>query len=395
MTYYSRNGNRFFQTATIPEYTALPAGTYTLKYDPNVGFWFEEIDNFELPKKVYGDLTRYRDRITSTFMSRSAATGVMLAGEKGSGKTLLGKALATHLREEYGIPTIVLNAPWCGDAFNTLVQEMEQPAIFMFDEFEKVYHEDHAQQQVLTLLDGVYPTKKLFLITTNDKWKVDRHMRNRPGRIFYMIDYKGLSKEFINEYTKDNLLDQSKVASVVLVSALFSEFNFDMLKALVEEMNRYGEDAQQAMQMLNAKPEFDSVRDHDVRLFLENGSQAIVGDFLVRKKWTGNPVTGTIMIEYYSTDPNAASPYDGDDDYYDDEPEDSTVPPPRVDQEVVQTFHELKRTNKLFYTSAVFTAADIKKVDGDGKFDFVNQKGECLTLTKRLHPEANYWQSLL
>ncbi len=36
-----------------------------------------------------------------------------------------------------------------------------------------------------------------------------------------------------------------------------NEFNFDMLKALVEEMNRYNETPTDALAMLNAKPEFD------------------------------------------------------------------------------------------------------------------------------------------
>jgi hypothetical protein len=39
----------------------------------------------------------------------------------------------------------------------------------------------------------------------NDKFKVNQHMRNRPGRIFYMIEYKGLDKQFIREYCQDRL----------------------------------------------------------------------------------------------------------------------------------------------------------------------------------------------
>jgi hypothetical protein len=272
MTFYSVHGNTFRQSANLPVkiVEALPSGTYTLKKDLS-GFYFEQIDNFELPKKVYGDLTRNRDRILNTFLDRSNATGVMLAGEKGSGKTLLGKALSIEAAATHDIPTIVLNTPFCGDEFNTLVQEMHQPALFFFDEFEKVYSED-AQEAILTLLDGVYPTKKLFIITTNDKWKVDRHMRNRPGRIFYMLDFAGLDREFIREYAEDNLDNKAHVNSVMVVASLFSEFNFDMLKALVEEMNRYKETAQDAMRMPERVPHVE--------------------------KWSGNPVNSSIEISY-------------------------------------------------------------------------------------------------
>jgi hypothetical protein len=77
-----------------------------------------------------------------------------------------------------GVPTIVINAPWCGDKFNTLIQSIQQPCIVMFDEFEKVYSSEE-QEAMLTLLDGIYSSKKLFLLTSNDKWRVDSHMRNR------------------------------------------------------------------------------------------------------------------------------------------------------------------------------------------------------------------------
>lgn len=297
MTFYSVHGNTFRQSANLPVkiVEALPSGTYTLKKDLS-GFYFEQIDNFELPKKVYGDLTRNRDRILNTFLDRSNATGVMLAGEKGSGKTLLGKALSIEAAATHDIPTIVLNTPYCGDEFNTLVQEMHQPAIFFFDEFEKVYSED-SQEAILTLLDGVYPTKKLFIITTNDKWKVDRHMRNRPGRIFYMLDFAGLDREFIREYAEDNLDNKAHVNSVMVVASLFSEFNFDMLKALVEEMNRYKETAQDAMRMLNAKPEFSTRRTYDLTL-LENGIKLPPERVPHMETWSGNPVNSSIEISY-------------------------------------------------------------------------------------------------
>jgi hypothetical protein len=58
---------------------------------------------------------------------------------------------------------------------------------------------------MLTLLDGVFPSKKLFILTCNDKWRIDKHMRNRPGCIFYMLDFKGLDADFIREYCEDRL----------------------------------------------------------------------------------------------------------------------------------------------------------------------------------------------
>jgi hypothetical protein len=168
-----------------------------------------------------------------------------------------------------GVPAIIINHPWHGDEFNQLIQSITQPCIILFDEFEKVYDRDD-QTHVLTLLDGVFPSKKLFILTCNDKYRIDAHMRNRPGRIFYALDYKGLSLEFITEYCNDNLDVVSHTDAVCKVSSLFSEFNFDMLKALVEEMNRYKETAQQALDMLNVSPDSDSGGRFDVAMFHKN-----------------------------------------------------------------------------------------------------------------------------
>jgi SpoVK/Ycf46/Vps4 family AAA+-type ATPase len=176
----------------------LPPGNYVVKQDPFENLYLEHTEDFEIPAKLYGDTTRNADRIINSFWQRGKSTGVMLVGEKGSGKTLLSKHICVELAKQ-DVPTIVINSPWHGDKFNTLIQTIEQPAIIMFDEFEKVYDPEE-QESLLTLLDGVYASKKLFMLTSNDKWKVDSHMRNRPGRIFYMIDFKGLDAEFIREY---------------------------------------------------------------------------------------------------------------------------------------------------------------------------------------------------
>ena len=57
----------------------------------------------------------------------------------------------------------------------------------------------YTQDSLLTLLDGVYVNHMLFLLTTNDKFRVSSHMRNRPGRIYYVLDFYGLSDDFIRE----------------------------------------------------------------------------------------------------------------------------------------------------------------------------------------------------
>ena len=254
-TSFLKDGNNFrpVDPQSLVMLDVLPVGTYNVGFNPEIGFFLTKIEDFVLPLKTYGKTETHSERIFNTFKERAASTGVMLAGEKGSGKTMLAKKLA-HRAASENMPTIVVNDPFFGDGFNRFMQGISQPCVILFDEFEKVYTTEQ-QSKMLTLLDGTFNSKKLFVLTCNDKWRIDSHMRNRPGRIFYSLEFRGLEESFIHEYCLDNLRNQEHSAGVAGVANLFGEFNFDMLKALVEEMNRYKETAQDAARMLNLKPE--------------------------------------------------------------------------------------------------------------------------------------------
>lgn len=297
MSYFIRNGGTFRVASndSLDIHEKLPVGNYTVREDQYGNLFLETVEPFTAPSKLYGDTERRAARILNTYHSRSVSTGVMLAGEKGSGKTLLAKTLSV-LAAKQDIPTILINSPFTGDKFNKMIQDIDQECIIIFDEFEKVYDKDD-QEQALTLLDGVYPSKKLFIITCNDKWRVNEHMRNRPGRIFYMIDFKGLGPEFIREYCQDNLESSEHIERIVDIAALFDEFNFDMLKALVEELNRYGETPAEALTMLNAKPEYNGRSEFEFVAFTVNGVE-IPKQYLDRNSWSGNPLTQPVYFEY-------------------------------------------------------------------------------------------------
>jgi len=252
MTHFVRSENSY---APLPGdskdlFDSLPSGNYLLKMSKN-GFCLEPFDEFQSPAKIYGDCLKNCDRILNTFRSRGRNTGVMLVGGKGSGKTLLAREVCS--RSE--LPVIIISESYTGDYFNSFLTKITQPAIVLFDEFEKVYDKSD-QEKILTLLDGAFQSEKLFLFTSNNKWEIDANMKNRPGRIFYLLEFSGVDEKFIREYCADNLQDQSKTDSIVNISKRFDPFNFDMLNAFVEEVNRYGETPEELLSLLNAKPEY-------------------------------------------------------------------------------------------------------------------------------------------
>lgn len=301
MSYFLKSGNTF-RVATkesMDLHEALPVGNYTIKMDPMENFYLEHIEDFDVPKKVYGNVLRQTDRVINTFNKRGKSTGVLMTGEKGSGKTMLSKNICIEMSKQ-GVPTIVINQPWFGEKFNTLIQSIQQPAIVLFDEFEKVYDREQ-QEQMLTLLDGVYSTQKLFILTCNDRWRVDTHMRNRPGRIYYYFDFRGLEEEFIREYCQDNLNNKSHIDTICSIAGVFSAFNFDMLKATVEEMNRYDETPQEALKVLNVRAEFDSGTAYDVKIYRGNEEANRISP----QQWTGTPLAkDDLQFSYYIQDPN-------------------------------------------------------------------------------------------
>jgi len=245
----------------------LPQGTYSVRYNEMKDEYFLlKVEDFTLPDKIYGDTEKMSDRILNTFNCRDGSTGVHLDGMKGSGKTLLAKMLSVRGAEQ-GFPTIVINEPYFGETFNRFMQSIGNDTIVLFDEFEKVYDTDD-QQFVLTLFDGTYTSKKMFIITTNENWHVSDFLKNRPGRMYYALKFSTLEENFVREYCDENLNNKDNIDSVVTYVGVFDVFNFDMLASAVEEMNRYDETLTEVIKYMNIEPTAGHFSSYEVAMHI-------------------------------------------------------------------------------------------------------------------------------
>jgi hypothetical protein len=243
MTQFHQQGVNIFvneiNLATVSN--KLTAGIYVCNYSQDMGFYLTVVSSsFDVPAQFYGSITHRTEKIVNTYNSRSVSTGILLTGDKGAGKTLLTQSVANKLIAQ-GLPVILINAPFRGDAFNLFINRCGE-CVLLFDEFSKVYaktNDDTPQNDLLTLFDGVSSSKRLLLITENSVRNINEFMIARPGRLYYHFKYDKLEIEVVKEFCTANTWSTELIEELVDIYATMPSFSFDILKTIVEEHNRY------------------------------------------------------------------------------------------------------------------------------------------------------------
>lgn len=168
------------------DYDLIPGKVYDLSWNR----WedspiFKENGELNLPKKIYSTKTDdvFKKRIITYFnKANTNTTGVMLAGTKGTGKTVMAKILA----KESGLPIIVVNSDYPEGKLIKFFKSFTTPVCVLFDEVEKNFKTEH----MLDFLDGVEKTtQKLVIMTCNDLSQVSQYMQDRCSRVRYLRRY--------------------------------------------------------------------------------------------------------------------------------------------------------------------------------------------------------------
>lgn len=234
---------------------ALPKGIYHINQNPNsLQFYLtkQEFDKFALPEKLYGNVEAKSNRVVKKYSLTSKNLGVLLAGEKGSGKSLTAK----HIINSLDVPVLILKEYYSEGDFNGFISSFDFSFALYIDEFEKIVLPKD-QHTFLPLLDGWNDGHMLTIMTVNSQADVNRYMQNRTSRIHYLWNFYGMSNKEIDEVINDKLQEPEKhKENLIRLVEGIGAVNFDTLISIITEINDIGSsDPNELYDALNVEAE--------------------------------------------------------------------------------------------------------------------------------------------
>lgn len=276
MNLINENNLYYFKQTSLKEIKSLPKGLYILEDN---GILKKTEDNLHIPDKIYGDTEELVERYVNTFKKSDKNMGVLLTGIKGSGKSVMAKLIGQHY------PCITISKYY--DNLLSFLDNINQEVVVIFDEFEKTYDTKEKQNDLLPILDGVFKSKKLFVLTANTE-DLNEFILNRASRIRYHKVFQGLSLELIEEIANDMLVNKDNLDELVEICQVLGEISTDNLIELINEMNLYNETVRESLKHLNIKAE-----NHRYEVVLLINNKRYITDFI------GHPLMNDETIIYY------------------------------------------------------------------------------------------------
>lgn len=234
----------------------LPNKVFNFRFNPQSGdYYLEETNPITLPEKVYGDMSIV-DRYIKSYNNTSRNLGVLLAGLKGNGKTVMAKYLCQKLNQ----PIILINESFkCADcAIQFLTNPVLGNCTILIDEFEKVFDNPDEQLPILSLLDGPYQTHHFFILTVNNKY-LNKNLINRPSRIHYVNNFTRLDMKLVEEIANDLVEDKTQIPSVIELVSRIPDLSMDILITIIKDMNLFKESASEVYNAMGLTIEISAI----------------------------------------------------------------------------------------------------------------------------------------
>lgn len=236
MANFIKNGNNIIPFPKGLGYELEPGKVYDLLIKT---VWGERVTKFvlngemNLPPTVYQTKKDkvFIDRVLKNFNSSEKNTaGVLLTGDKGTGKSVTAKILA----EKAQLPIIVINPDMEEKYLEEFFKEFDQPVCILFDEVDKNFN----TQKMLTFLDGMHKTaKKLVIMTANNEDNLSSYIKNRCSRIRYYRHYSMLedAKEYAELICDEKGIDnKEEVVNFIVKNIKYP--SIDNISSFIDEI---------------------------------------------------------------------------------------------------------------------------------------------------------------
>ena len=239
MSNFIINGERIVTKPEGQDYDLLCGKVYDLLFDSYEGYsYLKENGNLNMPKKVYEieEDTKFMDRILTFHNSEynNGNTGVLLAGDKGTGKSMLAKRIAL----KSNLPIVIVDSSYPLWQITKFFKKVKTETCIIFDEIEK-NPRTWPSEDLLTFLDGIQETgKKIVIMTCNKTEGLDENLFDRCSRIRYYRKYKANANEI---FIKEMIEDKGLIPNQPLVDFIkrFKVKSFDNINSFLDEYKLY------------------------------------------------------------------------------------------------------------------------------------------------------------
>lgn len=213
-------------------------------YVPTIDAYTDEIklnivSDLMLPKKVYSPNSdvKFINKVLNSYSKMDKTMGILLAGEKGAGKTVMAKNIAV----QSNLPILTIDKTFRPRYLKGLFDKIKDtPMCVIFDEFDKL-GKDYDSDYMLQVFDGISSCgNHLIILTCNDTDEVNSYMLDRCGRIRYYREFEEMNPSMVKEILNDKIDHPAKIDDLVdFVVSKFGLKSFDNVASFADEVNLY------------------------------------------------------------------------------------------------------------------------------------------------------------
>lgn len=239
MNEFIQNGERIRIKPKGLDYELVPGKIYNLLFESYENYsYLKENGSLNMPEKIYEteEDTKFMERVLSFHNSKynNGNTGVLLSGDKGTGKSMLAKRIAL----KSNLPIIIVDSNYPLWQITKFFKDIKTETCIILDEIEK-NPRIWPSTDLLTFLDGVQDTgKKIVLMTCNKTDDLDDNLFDRCSRIRYYRKYKANANEI---FIENMIEDKGIKANPALIKFImrFKVKSFDNINSFLDEYKLY------------------------------------------------------------------------------------------------------------------------------------------------------------